>query len=518
MTSAPATANTSSPISIAANAAGLAVGAYTGSVTISSTSASNSPVTVPVTMTVVAPAISSLSPSSVAAGSAGFTLTVTGSNFATTSQIVFGGTALATTFVNSGSLTGAVSASQVATVGAVSVTVVNNGQPSATSSPATFTVSSTATTPTITPPLQSSLLTATSPTLGNAITSGTNITGFKLYINGSFNTDLAHTVVWTNTATNVSTTFFANSETGGILSIAPTQIIVDIPSSLFSALVTAPQTVNVTVTEQFISNNVPPPPVVSNAAPFTINPPMTSLGPVLPTGSVGTPYSTALFTGGTAPFTASLAQGSVLPPGLALATTGQTLSGTPSTAGGYTFNPQFVDAWGNTLSATDSLQVTVAITPAITSLAPPYALAGGAGFTLTVNGTNFVTGSQIVFGGAGLTTAFVNAGSLTAPVAAALVAKAGPIAVTVVNPGGVSSAPANFTAVSKLTILTTSLPAGQTGAAYSFGLFGHRRLAALYLVGDRPAKLAQPESFDRRHHWLLERRRQLHRDHYGHRY
>ena len=470
VTSAPATANTSSPISITANSAGLAVGGYTGSVTITSASASNSPVTVPVTLTVLAPAISSLSPSTVVAGSAGFTLIVSGSNFVTNSQIVFGGTPLATTFVNSGSLTAAVSASQVATVGAVSVTVVNNGQPSATSSPATFTVSSTTTTPTITPPLQSSLLTATSPTLGNAITSGTNITGFKLYINGSFNTDVAHTVVWTNTATNVTTTFTANSESGGILSISPTQIIVEIPSSLFSALVTAPQTVNVTVTEQFITSNAPPPPVLSNAAPFTINPPLTSLGPVLPTGTVGTPYSTALFTGGTPPFTASLAQGSVLPPGLALASNGQTLSGTPSTAGGYTFTPQFVDAWGNTLSPTDSLQVIVAVTPVITSLVPPYALAGGTGFTLTVNGSGFVSGAQIVFGGAALATTFVSAGSLTAPVPASAIAKAGPISVTVVNPSGIASAPVTFTSVSKLTILTPSLPAGQTGAPYSFTL------------------------------------------------
>ena len=160
----------------------------------------------------------------------------------------------------------------------------------------------------------------------------------------------------------------------------------------------------------------------------------------------------------------------MLPPGLALATTGQTLSGTPSTAGGYTFNPQFVDAWGNTLSATDSLQVTVAITPVITSLVPPYALAGGTSFILTVNGSNFVSGAQIVFGGAALPTTFVSAGSLTAPVPAASIGKAGPISVTVVNPSGISSAPATFTSVSKLTILTTSLPAGQTGAPYSFTL------------------------------------------------
>ena len=49
---------------------------------------------------------------------------------------------------------------------------------------------------------------------------------------------------------------------------------------------------------------------------------------------------------------------------------------------------------------------------------------------------------------------------------AALVSKAGPLSITVANPGGAMSAAATFTVYSKLTILTASLPATQTGAPY----------------------------------------------------
>jgi large repetitive protein len=568
--SAPATANAGS-ITISVNTTGLQGASYSGSLTITSASASNSPYTIPVTLD-VAPVISSLSPSSVSAGSAGFTLTVNGAGFVNGSQIVFGGTTLLTTFVNAGSLTAPVSAAQVSSAGPVTVTV--NNPDATTSAPATFTVTAAQTaTPVITPPLQSSPAAAASPTLGNAITSGTNITGFKLYINGNFNAGDTHTVVWLNTSTGVSTTFIANSDAPntGILSVSPTQIVVLIPAALFSTLVTSQVTANVTVTEQgLIFANLPPPPAVSNAAPFLINPPLASVGPILPSGAVGVAYSLpSLVSGGTAPFTTTLSSGT-LPPGLSLAANTAGLSGTPSAGGDFTFSPQIVDAWGNTLTATDTVQIvatpvitpplvpssaaagtpglqltvnganflvpanvgnavlagsvaewiapnaqpvvlatvvasatqltatipaalltsagtaqiavvqpngassnTVAfpvVAPAITSLSPSFVTAGAAAFTLTVTGSNFVNGSQIVFGGTALATTFVNSGTLTAPVSAAQAGRAGTISVTVVNPGGATSAAATFTAYTKLTILTTTLFPGQVGSPYSFTL------------------------------------------------
>jgi len=80
--------------------------------------------------------------------------------------------------------------------------------------------------------------------------------------------------------------------------------------------------------------------------------------------------------------------------------------------------------------------------PTETSLSPTSAIAGGAAFTLTVNGTGFVSTSVVKFNGAAKTTTFVNATQLTAAITAADIATAGTAPVTVTNPapGGTSNA------------------------------------------------------------------------------
>jgi phospholipase C len=75
-------------------------------------------------------------------------------------------------------------------------------------------------------------------------------------------------------------------------------------------------------------------------------------------------------------------------------------------------------------------------------LVPGSAVPGSAGFTLTVNGTGFVSGSVVDWNGTGLATTFVSSIQLTASVPAADVAAATTASVTVVNPvpgGGVSN-------------------------------------------------------------------------------
>ncbi len=71
------------------------------------------------------PAISSLSPSLVQAGSAAFTLTVNGSGFNSGSTVNIGGTAMVTTYVSSAQLTAAVPATAIADYGWAPVTVSN---------------------------------------------------------------------------------------------------------------------------------------------------------------------------------------------------------------------------------------------------------------------------------------------------------------------------------------------------------------------------------------------------------
>src|SRR5580658_8846030 len=56
-------------------------------------------------------------------------------------------------------------------------------------------------------------------------------------------------------------------------------------------------------------------------------------------------------------------------------------------------------------------------TPSVISISPNSAAAGGAAFTLTVNGTNFSASSTVNFGGAVATT-FVNSTQLTAAIPA----------------------------------------------------------------------------------------------------
>jgi hypothetical protein len=79
--------------------------------------------------------------------------------------------------------------------------------------------------------------------------------------------------------------------------------------------------------------------------------------------------------------------------------------------------------------------------PVATSLQPTSAIASGAGFNLTVNGTNFVSNSVVNWNGSPRTTKYVSATQLTAAIPAADIAAAGTAAVTVVNPtpgGGTS--------------------------------------------------------------------------------
>ncbi len=85
--------------------------------------------------------------------------------------------------------------------------------------------------------------------------------------------------------------------------------------------------------------------------------------------------------------------------------------------------------------------------PTITSISPTSAIAGGTGLTLTVIGTNFVSGSTVKFNGNARTTTFVSATQLTAASLASDIATAGSFSVTVTNPSGGTSNAVSFTVV-----------------------------------------------------------------------
>jgi hypothetical protein len=76
---------------------------------------------------VAAPRIASLNPSTAAAGSASFTLTVDGANFVDGATVMWNGAPRPTTFGSSARLTASISAADIATAGTISITVANPG-------------------------------------------------------------------------------------------------------------------------------------------------------------------------------------------------------------------------------------------------------------------------------------------------------------------------------------------------------------------------------------------------------
>jgi len=96
-----------------------------------------------------------------------------------------------------------------------------------------------------------------------------------------------------------------------------------------------------------------------------------------------------------------------------------------------------------TVPSTNKLTFTVTApqnnpVPTITSLSPNSAQAGGAAFSLTVNGTNFITTSVVNWNGAARATTFVSATQLKGSITAADIAAAGSanVSVTTPAPGG----------------------------------------------------------------------------------
>jgi len=99
-------------------------------------------------------------------------------------------------------------------------------------------------------------------------------------------------------------------------------------------------------------------------------------------------------------------------------------------------------ATGYTTSAVASAAYTIASpAPAISGLSPAFTNAGGAAFTLTVNGSGFISGSTVYWGASALTTTYVSATQLSAQVPATDIAATGTYAITVqtTTPGGGTS-------------------------------------------------------------------------------
>jgi uncharacterized repeat protein (TIGR01451 family) len=413
-----AASNNPSALSITGNSAG--TGALTIHYAVSQNSGAPRTLTITAgceTFTVnqdgnVGPAITTLQPSTAAAGSSAFTLTVNGSNFVTGAVVNFNGMARSTTFVSATQLTAAILASDVATAGTPGVTVTNPS--GGTSNAVTFTVTATSnSTPTITT-LQPSSAAAGS----GAFTLTVNGSGF---VNGA--------VVNFNGSARVTTYVSATQVTAAILA-----------SDVASA-----GTAGVTVT------NPSPGGGTSASATFTItaaNNPAPALASLQPsTTAAGSPAFT-LTVNGSGFVSSSVVNfnGTPRPTTYVSATqlSAAILATDVANAGSASITVTSPSPGGGTSGAlTFTITVANNSTPAITSLQPATATAGSPAFTLTVNGSSFVNGAVVYFNGNARTTTFVGATQLTATILASDIAVAATPSVTVKNPapgGGTSNA------------------------------------------------------------------------------
>jgi hypothetical protein len=131
-------------------------------------------------------------------------------------------------------------------------------------------------------------------------------------------------------------------------------------------------------------------PDASQSIAVTINPPPTppsiTTASALPSDTVGVAYMQTLKANGTAPITWSLASGA-LPPGLVLSGTG-VISGTPLTAGSYSFTVRASN--GTAPDATQTMGIAVVVSgipPTMTSTSPLPVGAPGVAYSVTLTAT-----------------------------------------------------------------------------------------------------------------------------------
>ncbi|MFI5348415.1 MAG: N,N-dimethylformamidase beta subunit family domain-containing protein [Elusimicrobiota bacterium] len=355
------------------------------------------------------PALAVLAPSSAPAGSPGFNLGLTGSNFINSSTVLWNGAGRATVFVSSTQLTAAILASDLATGTTANVAVMNPGPGGGLSTAAVFFVDNPS-------PALAALALSSAPA---------GSLGFSLGVTGS-NFVSSSTVLW-------------NGLARATVLVSSTQLT----AAILAGDLAAPTTANVSVfnpgpggggsTSAPFVVYLPPSPVIFGLAPSSA----TSDGPGFSLGVTGanfTSSSTVLWNG------ASRATIFLSSTQLTASVLAADIAGTTA-ASVEVFNPL-----GGGGTSTAFAFALVAPVPGLTALAPTSALAGGPGFNLSVSGSNFVNGSSILWNGSSRATVFVSSTQLTAAILAGDLAAPSLASVAVFNPGpgGGTSTAASF--------------------------------------------------------------------------
>jgi hypothetical protein len=361
------------------------------------------------------PTLTSLSPVSTTAGGAGFTLTINGTNFTSSSIVNWGATQLQITSFNPSQIMALVPANLIAAVGNASITVSGSNA------------------------LPFSVLATNAPTITSLSPSSGAPGGpqFLLTVNG----------------TNLQGSAIEWTDSSGHATLLPTasgtanQLTTTVSGNLIASAGTATVTV------------ISPTLGASNGATFTIaaasGPTLTSLSP-----SSAVPGSSAitLTVNGTGFSSSSkvnfgLNQLATLP-----VNSGTLMANIPDTlllvAGSV--NVTVVDG-ANTSNAL-TFTIGTSNTPVLTSLLPSSAQVGSGQLTLTVNGSNFAPSANVEWNGVPVTTTFNSPSQLTATIPASDLNTVGTPNVQVVNPNGTNATSNQLT----FTITNAAQPAIST--------------------------------------------------------
>ncbi len=385
------------------------------------------------------PVLSSISdgagdPTSTTAGGGQFTLDVNGSSFVSTSVVRWNGNSRPTTFINNTLLRAQIPASDIATGGTAAVRVFSptpgGGQSAA---ELIYTINN---------PV---------PTLDvNGLVPDNTLAGgaqFALTVNGSNfvnSPDPAKRSVVRWNGSDRATTFVTSTQLTATISMADIAAAGVVPITVFNP---APGGGTSDPPRTFTVNN--PLPVLTTLSPAGATAgggqfPLTVNGSNFVNGSVvrwnGANRTTTFVESGQ--LTATISAADIADGGTATVTVF-----TPLPGGGL--------SGGQTFTINNPAPVLSSISDGAGD--PASTTAGGAGFTLTVNGTGFVPSSVVRWNGASRTTSFVNGTQVTATIPAADIATAGTATVTVVNgaPGGGTSAGQTFTINNPLPALTS---------------------------------------------------------------
>jgi inosine-uridine nucleoside N-ribohydrolase len=357
------------------------------------------------------PILRSISPTSILVGSAGQTVTLSGTNFFPDSQVLLNGSSRTTTFISSTQVSVQLTTGDLSQVGTQPLSVSNASEGNWTSNVVNLTVA------------------AATPTLSSISPSAATAGSSPLTLTATGSSFMGNSVIQVNGAVRNTTV------------ISGTQLSTTLTGS---DLATA-ATLSITVAT--------PGGGTSSSVAFTVNNPAPSLSTMSP----------ATATAGGSGFTLTVS-GSNFVPGSFVQVNGANrsttfVSATQLTAvipasdiavAGVLSITAFNAAPGGGTSSALTLTVNNPV-PSISSVSPNPALALASSYTLTVSGTGFVRGSVIQIDGAAQTTTFVSATQVQAKVSGGLLA-IGVHTVTVFNPtpGGGTSNSVNLTVISIL--------------------------------------------------------------------